>query len=206
MLAREVMTHPAVCVPADMACTTAAQLLVDHGFTGAPVVDGDGTLVGVVTEAGLLRGRIPTDPRRGDPHHTARFGAQPGRTVAAVMTMPAESLAPGTDIADAARIMLDRGIRMMPVVDGIAVVGVLSRRDVLRAAVAHTDLELQALITHRLAALDHRQRWDVSVQAGVADITDHVDSPRDRRNAEHVADGVPGVVHAEARYLTSDPF
>lgn len=40
----------------------------------------------------------------------------------------------------------------------------------------------------------------------MADIEDHVDSTEDRIVAETLAGAVPGVVHAQARYLTSDPF
>jgi CBS domain-containing protein len=46
MLVRDVMTQPVITIPADLACTAAAQLLVGHGFTAAPVVNDDGALIG----------------------------------------------------------------------------------------------------------------------------------------------------------------
>jgi len=206
MLARDVMSHPAMTVHTSTSCTAAAQLLVENGFTAAPVIDDDDRLVGIITEADLMRGRVPPDPRRRDPYQTARYGRRPPSTVAAAMTTPVESVTPGADIADAARIMLDEHLRCLPIVDGLTVVGVITRRDLLRAIITHDDKALTADIVNRLAALDRPDRWNVSVQAGVADITDHVDDAEDRTAAERIASSTPGVVHATAHYETSDPF
>ena len=64
MLARDIMTRPVISVGTGTSVAEASRLLVDRGFTAAPVVDDDGRLVGIVTEADLLRGRIAPDPRR----------------------------------------------------------------------------------------------------------------------------------------------
>jgi len=114
MLVRDVMTHPVITLPETLACTSASALPVEHGFTAAPVVDDDGALIGIVTEADLLRGRFLSDPYRGDRHGTARFYSAPA-TVAEVMTTPVESLTPGADVVDAVRMMLDERIRCLPV-------------------------------------------------------------------------------------------
>lgn len=110
----------------------AAQLLCEHGFTSLPVVDDDGRLVGIVTEADVIRDQLPVDPswRGGLPARGFRAGV---RTVGEVMTTPVESLTPGAEIADAARMMVDERIRSLPIVDGRGVVGILTRRDVLRS-------------------------------------------------------------------------
>ena len=60
---REIMSHPAVVVPPELSVKEAAAMLDAHGFTCMPVVTSDGRLVGVVSEAELLAGRFPPDPK-----------------------------------------------------------------------------------------------------------------------------------------------
>ena len=63
MQAREVMSRPVVTVSTiDQHCRCCSSLIT-HGFTALPVLDGDDRLVGIVTEADLIRDRIPPDPR-----------------------------------------------------------------------------------------------------------------------------------------------
>ena len=136
MLVRDVMTAPVLTVHTCTPVNQAAQLLITHGFTGVPVLDDDDHLVGIVTESDLLRGRILIDPRRLGGHQPSTGSA--ARTVADVMTAVVESLTPGADAADAARIMIDERIRCLPIVDGPHLVGVLTRRDLLRATLSGT--------------------------------------------------------------------
>jgi CBS domain-containing protein len=134
MLARDVMTRPVITTLMTTSVIEATHLLIDNGFTALPVIDPeDGRLVGIITEADLLRGRLSADVRRASwARSTADYRPH---TVADVMTSPVESLTAGADIADAARIMVDERIRCLPIVDGYGVVGVITRRDLLRAAV-----------------------------------------------------------------------
>jgi CBS domain-containing protein len=122
------------------------------------------------------------------------------------MTTPVESLIAGADVADAARIMIDERIRCLPIVDGYGLVGILTRRDLLRAALAHDDQDLAEKISRQLAAVDTPDRWSVSVQAGVADIEDFGTDSEDRDRAVRLAAAVPGVVQVHARHQTPDPF
>ncbi len=135
MLVRDVMTHPVVTVHTFTPINQAAQLLIAHGFTGVPVLDDDDHLVGIVTESDLLRDRIPVDPRRLDGQDRPATGS-PASIVADAMTAVVESLTPGADAADAARIMIDERIRCLPIVDGPHLLGILTRRDLLRATLS----------------------------------------------------------------------
>jgi CBS domain-containing protein len=124
MRVRDVMTTPAVSVPLRTPLGAAAALLVAHGFTGAPVVDDEGRLVGIVTEADLVRGQIPPD---------GWAGAQPPNPpVVEVMTPTPLAMRPEDDLSDVVATMLDARLRTLPIVDDGVLVGVLSRRDVLR--------------------------------------------------------------------------
>ncbi len=132
MKARDAMSSPVLTVPTAELVDRAAALLCENGFTSLPVVDDDGRLVGIVTEADLIRVQLPAQPqwRASAPVADTRPA---GRTVGEVMTTPVESLTPGADVADAARMMVDQRIRSLPIVDGHGVVGILTRRDVLRS-------------------------------------------------------------------------
>ena len=132
MKAREVMTHPVVTVLTTTTLAQAANLLSTHGFTALPVVDDDGRLVGIVTEADLISERIAPDPRR--QYWRPRRSPSGSASVEQVMTTPVESLTPGADAADAAEIMLRQHIRCLPIVDGQQLVGIVTRRDLMRSA------------------------------------------------------------------------
>ena len=77
----------------------------------------------------MLANRDPADPRI----HGYSLQRIPNRSVADVMTTCVESLTPGADVKDAADIMVNERIRCLPVVDGYNVVGVITRRDLVRA-------------------------------------------------------------------------
>ncbi|NUT92798.1 MAG: CBS domain-containing protein [Saccharothrix sp.] len=118
MRAHDFMTSPVIAVTPDVPVREAAALLASHGFTALAVVDGE-RLVGVVTEADLLRGE----------HADHRPGETPVR---AVMATPVLGVDPDAPIGAVARIMLEDHVRWLPVVDGSALVGVVTRRDLVR--------------------------------------------------------------------------
>ena len=134
MKARDVMTQPVVTVQTTTTLAEAAELLATHGFTALPVVEDDGRLVGIVTEADLIKDRMPPDPRR--QYWRTRHSPSASAAVEHVMTTPVESLTPGADAADAVQIMLRQHIRCLPIVDGQQLVGIVTRRDLMRSAFA----------------------------------------------------------------------
>ena len=71
MLVRDVMTTAVVTVHPETRVKRAIELLDEHQVTAMPVVDGEGRLVGVVSEADVLRGALLPDRRaREIPVHT----------------------------------------------------------------------------------------------------------------------------------------
>lgn len=201
MHARDVMSHPVITVTPTTTAVEAARLLCANGFTSLPVVDGPG-LAGIVTEADLIGEPIRPEPRPDD----GLAPSPPAALVRDVMTTPVESLTPDADLRAIARIMLDVHIRCLPVVDGLRVVGVVTRRDLLRAGLAHADQDLADEITRQLAQVDTLNRWRVSVADGVAEIEDYGSDTRIRERAARLAAEVPGVVRVHARHQTPDPF
>ena len=61
MKARDVMTSPVITLRPGVPVPAAAALLCSHGFTSAPVVDAGGAVMGIASEADLVRGRIVPD-------------------------------------------------------------------------------------------------------------------------------------------------
>jgi CBS domain-containing protein len=103
----------------------AADRMSWHQVGALPVLEGQ-RLVGIVTERDLTAALAE--------------GADPGVTpVADYMTPAPEVLGPDSELTDAAHLMLELGIRHLPVVRSGQLVGVLSMRDVLDADVHHTE-------------------------------------------------------------------
>ena len=198
----EIMSRPVVTVAADAGIKAAATLLAEHSVSALPVVNARGELVGIVSEADLMSIETRPDPRTQATPLPPTAGSSP-KTVAEVMTREVLTVSTGSEVSQAARIMLDAGIKRVPVVQGRQVVGILSRRDLIKV-IARRDADIEGEIELRLRelGLDDIGSGKVSVAAGVATI--RVDGPEasSRRLAESVALTVPGVL--EVRFATGE--
>ncbi|GAA1965277.1 CBS domain-containing protein [Amycolatopsis minnesotensis] len=203
MQAHDVMTSPVRTVTPETTVKDAASLLASHGFTALPVLDDTERLIGIVTEADLIRGRFPRDPRY---HHgDAAMPAAAPATVGEVMTTPAIGMGAGADVVDLASVMLTDGVRSLPIVDGSTVIGIVTRRDLLRT-LARDDRTISADIRHQLAMYGAAGRWSVRVDDGVVAIGDEFDNETDRHVATVLAEAVPGVtaVHVVSETTGND--
>lgn len=140
------MTTDVVCVAPDDAIADAVAALVDRGVDGAPVVDGAGRLVGMLSATDVL----VQDAHLHLPTVIALFGATvelPGQaarynrdvqralasTVAELMATDPLTITADATMADAATRMHDADVSRLPVLDDTgAVVGIVARGDVLR--------------------------------------------------------------------------
>ena len=191
MRALDIMSSPVVTVTPEMTVKYAANLLSAHGFTALPVLDADGRLIGVVTEADLLRDRFPRDARYRQGEDTVADDP-PAGTVGGVMTTPAVGMGAGTDVVDLVRVLLEDRIRSMPIVDGAHVVGIVTRRDLVRA-LARDDEVISADVRHQLSIYGGPARWTVEVHGGAVEVVDAFDDETDRHVAIVLAQAVPGV-------------
>jgi CBS domain-containing protein len=191
MLVRDLMSSPVVTVAPGTLVKEAADLLVRHEISAMPVVE-HGELVGIVSEADLVPLELVPDPRA----HLAPVREPPAhspRVVAGVMTRAVVALPERADAAEAGRLMLERGIKSIPVVREGRVVGIVARRDLLKA-LARRDEDiaggLRALLEEELGP---PSPYRVAVRDGVVELTGPPD-PTARRLATLLVRGVPGVV------------
>lgn len=198
MRAEDIMSSPVVTVRPGTPAKAATSLLASYGFTALPVVDEEDRLVGIVTEADLIRNRVIPDPRRLIWHENRDDGpsTRAPATVDGVMTTPVVSTARGADASFVAKVMLDEHLRSLPVLDGARVVGIVSRRDLLRT-LARDDLLIATDVRHQLAAYGGAGRWTVHVRDGVVSVVDEFDDSDDRHVVKVLAQTVPGVQAVE---------
>jgi CBS-domain-containing membrane protein len=121
---RERMSAPAVIVTAGTTVAEALRLMADHRIHYLPVVDEAAAIVGIVNADDLLGTRRPR------PAHA--------ETVAGVMSAPAVTVGPAEPMESAMRLMADRGVGALPIVEQGRVVGILTQSDVV-AAVARPE-------------------------------------------------------------------
>lgn len=171
MRAADVMCAPAITVPATTPVAAAAALLASHGFTAAPVLDGERHLIGIVTEADLTRNRVRPEqwpePARGLPG-----------TVGEVMTRAPLVMRPEDDLADVVTLMLDAPIRSMPIVDDGVVVGVITRRDILRV-VARGELTSAEVRVRRAGVTPAQRTIAANAHAGQGRVVVGIDGAGD---------------------------
>jgi CBS domain-containing protein len=189
MLVRELMTSPAVTVRPHAGVKEAARLLTDHGITALPVVDARGALIGVVSEADLIRDTVLPDQRAHElpVHLTAgAFGTE----VSDVMSHFPLSVRSDADLAAAAELMSGTAVKSLPVVEGGTVVGVISRRDIV-AVLARSDQRIEAEVDELLRTAGVEA--GVEVLDGVV-VLDGPDDPHQQEMARVLVSTVQGVV------------
>jgi CBS domain-containing protein len=168
MLVREVMTTSPVTVRPGTTLQAAMRLVAEAHVTSLPVVNAAGQLRGIVSEADLIKDRVPSDPRLHELDHQDDL---PGRHdfVEQVMTPHVIAVGPDDDVVLAVETMTSTTVKSLPVVDRSGrVLGMLSRSDVVRV-LAGSDADLHRDIDCALT-LGLRD-WLVVVHDGAVDLT-----------------------------------
>ena len=123
LTARQCMSAPVVTVDPDMDVVAAMQVLLTHRISGVPVVDQQGSLVGILTERDCLKTVIIAGY-----HGECACG-----TVSDYMTHDVASVDVNESLVDVAERFVNTKFRRYPVLDEQRLVGIISRRDVVRA-------------------------------------------------------------------------
>lgn len=195
MLVRDAMTERPMTVAPDTPVREARLLLYRHRVTALPVVDAAGRLVGIASEADLIRDALAPDARRLEP-----VGAVPGpgdhpARVHEVYTPHARTVHPDDDLADAVELMTALGIKSLPVLDHQGrLVGIVSRSDVV-AVLARDDRVIEEEVVELFRSMGHGA-WSVQVEGGVVHVVGP-HSPDERSIARVAAANVAGVAEVD---------
>ncbi|MGH0034085.1 MAG: CBS domain-containing protein [Myxococcota bacterium] len=125
--ARQIMTTQLVTLRPDMPAVDAAELLLKNAISGAPVVDSKGNLLGLLSEFDCLRAVAASDYEM-DAHDVSEV-------VGDLMTQACHTISPEMDLFALAHEFVKLRVRRLPVVENGRLLGQVSRRDALRAAV-----------------------------------------------------------------------
>ncbi|MEV7127637.1 CBS domain-containing protein [Streptomyces sp. NPDC093260] len=131
------------------------QLMQDWQISALPVIEGEGRVVGVVSEADLL----PKEELRDDPDAGGLGLRQPvdvakaaALTAGDLMSSPAVTVRAGATLAEAARVMAREGVKRLPVVDEAGLLaGVVSRADLLKVFL-RDDEDIAEEVRHEIAS------------------------------------------------------
>ena len=200
---RDVMTNDVIVVSADTPLKDVVTLLISRRVSGMPVVEA-GRVVGVISEADLLikeyasASEAPSGPLAFTSRRHRSDERRDARTAGQAMTAPALTIVPDASLSEAARLMIERRVNRLPVVDGERLVGIITRADVIKTYL-RPDAELVEVIRHDV--LTHALWLDpadfsVRVTDGVVDLAGKVER---RSTAVLLRDLVlrtPGVVSA----------
>ncbi|MEZ0003485.1 CBS domain-containing protein [Sinorhizobium fredii] len=210
MLVKDVMTIAIVKVSPDNSVRQAANVMLENHVSGIPVVDDEGHLVGIISEGDLIRrtelgiGAIASLAEMAMPAEE-RAGAYVKRSswkVGDAMTSAPVTIDEDASLTQVAKLMLERGIKRIPVTKAGELVGIVSRADLLRAILiakldetAAGDEAIQRSIAVRLAENTGLEGLDVTVTVadGIVHLWGDVETAECKRAARIVAESVRGV-------------
>jgi CBS domain-containing protein len=218
MRALDVMTSPVVTVPAGATVVEVAKLFVERRISAAPVVDGRGVMVGIVSEGDLLRREeLGTERRRSwwlefissNRDLAAEYVKSRSRRIADVMTTAVISVDEATPLVDIADLLESRRIKRVPVLRDGKPVGIVSRANLVQALAtfarepqreaAASDQAIRETFLQELKG----RKWSgmnpatVVVQDGVLHLWGDVITPEERQALHVAAENIPGVKAVE---------
>jgi len=224
MRVAELMSKNTIAVQPETSLADAARIMLANHVSGLPVLDAAGHLVGVITEGDMLRrAELGTD---GQPSGWLKAFLMPSsvaadyvtthaRHVSGVMTHNPVFVTPLTELAEVAQLMLRKRIKRLPVMESGALVGVISRTDLLRVlarrlievsgAVSDKDIEAHILTELAHAKWAPKSGIKIIVAGGVVDVGGTVFSDAERRAVLVIAENAPGVRSVDDHLTFVDP-
>lgn len=145
MRTHQIMTRHVITVGPETSIVEAADTMLRNHISGLPVVDTDGKLVGIVSEADFIRrAEIGTQRKRGrwfqlltsKGQIAAEFVRERGRKVGEIMTPDPVTVTEDVPVEEIVRTIEQHNIKRLPVVRGNQLVGIVSRSNLLQAVAA----------------------------------------------------------------------
>jgi CBS domain-containing protein len=209
---KEIMTTQVVAVKLGASFKEMAARLRENRVSAFPVVDDDGKVIGVVSEADMMAKEVL------NADHAGRIVAMldrreqdkaDGLTARDLMTHPAVTVTPDDSVEQAARLMYTLQVKRLPVIDhGGRLVGIISRADVL-AVYERPESEIRQEIIDNVIAQEFLQdpdQFTVAVQAGVVTLEGSPDSVALGHDLVRKIRHVQGVVAVRDRLSYPDMF
>lgn len=202
MKVRDVMTTEVATVRPTTSLKEVARLLARLGISGVPVVDDEGAVLGVVSEADILvKERGPVEESRAffrfrEPAEPAQRAKSAAMTAGDGMTSPPIVIGPERPVSAAAKLMLEESVNRLPVVTDGRLVGIVTRADLVRAF-GRSDSELEREIRTEVM---ERALWipdgmvEVSAVEGEVKLSGVVETETDADVLVRLVQRVPGVV------------
>jgi CBS domain-containing protein len=202
----EIMSRDVAAIHRETPIYQVASVLLEWGLPGAPVIDSERHVIGVVGEDDLLARLRPRGRRRwwqglaGGDDLANDYRRASGTTVGEVMTHPAVTVTPALPVSSALHLLDDSAVGLLPVVDKQRLVGTLSRRDLLKclsakpAEVRQSDADLIAAMQARMAEEPWvpSRRPLVFADNGVMTLWGLVESEAQKLALETMASAIPG--------------
>ena len=204
----DLMTRDPVAVKPDTPLKEVAHILVEHGFSGVPVVDDDNVVIGVVSESDFMikeRGReyVPRSALSwllGDsPQIRHEREIVEARTAGQAMSAPPITIEGRiASVREAAITMAERNINRLPVTEDGRLVGIITRGDLLRVY-AQPDAQLADAVREALRSADGI--IVESVENGVVRLAGTAASEAMAETTIRIAEAVDGVLAVDAEAL-----
>ena len=208
---KDVMTTRVAAVRKDAPFKDIATLLTQYRVSAFPVLDDDGKVIGVVSEADLLCKEALTAamggrPAQPGPYHDD-FARAAAVTAADLMTTPPVTITPGEPVTGAARLMYNARVKRLPVVsENGHLIGIISRADVL-SVYGRPDGEIGQEITKNVILNEFHVdpgRFTVTVKDGIVTLEGHPETVRQGRDILAEVWRVEGVVSVRDRLIYPD--
>jgi len=213
MHAQDIMTTKVITAAPSATVEQVTQLMIEHHISALPIIDHDGSILGIVSEGDLLR-RVEgaNDQKKSwwlrllsnTETSVSDFVALRGRYVRDVMTKKVICVAPDTQVGEIARLLAEKHIKRVPVMQGNELVGIVSRANLMHALAAAparsfkseaSDIEKREVILAALAEVPslNVNHLNVVVDGDEVDIWG-VATSNEEENAVKVAlEGIDGV-------------
>lgn len=213
MQAQDIMTKNVIAAAADTTVEQIAALMMENHISAVPILDGDGTVVGLISEGDLMR-RVEGSGKAhkswwlslfsGSDNTAQDFITMRGRRAKDIMTQKVQVVAPDTPVAEIARLLEQKRIKRVPVVEKGKIVGVVSRGNLMQALASTpvlavdpstSDREKREIVIGALAQVPGLDpvHLNIVVKEGRVDVWGLADSDAEEKAAWVALDNIDGL-------------
>ncbi len=212
-MVRDVMTSRVVAVRSDASFKDMVAKMRESRISAFPVVDGSGRVIGVVSEADFLNKEAEQADIQGvlaSLMHFRTHAKAAGVTADELMTSPAVTVGPDTPVVEAARLMRDRRVKRLPVVNASGhLIGIISRTDVL-GVFLRPDPDIRREVADEVIPASGAQgpgRFTVTVTGGIVTLAGRPENDSAGHELAEAVRRVEGVVavHDQLSYAGEAP-